>query len=323
MASMPEVAKAQELPEHIANEPTRETVQSLATPNRIADELGMRVRTPGTEESSAPQSLQPLHSPPASVGSAMANSSASSSQIPSHPQVDSSSRNQQGMPPSAYHNAMSAKLNTDSVRSIESLSSFPSPPTHFPLPDMARIPSSLSQSMTIDEFGATLTHSSPEASDSLGYPTNQPGRTTNASFGLSTPALTDESGRSPPMYITEPRTPSAPQDADVDSRRETETIKIKPQDLEPVVIQNGSSSPVEAPAQVRRVSGAIERSDSALSSNSIVASMRDKWSRAVSLYNSFQTGLVNFFIGTSTTVTDEGARYSPGAKQSLRARKPL
>lgn len=282
----------------------------------MVDEMGMRVRNSIGEESSVPRSPRLIQAPSsqaASIGTGTpgtATSSASSSQIPTQPSSQAGTttahRNQQQQqqqmnpPPTSYFNAMAvAKLNTDSVRSIESLSSFPSPPTHFPLPGMDttttsinnKLPTSLSQSMTaMEETG--------------------PGSANTIPFGLSTPALTDESGRSPQMNMMEPRTPpSVPSyEGDKDGSRkeagaETETIKIKAQDLVSSTatgttgsagmniqqVDGGASSsePVEGSAQVRRVSGTgagtglMERPGSALSSNSIVASMRDKWSRAV------------------------------------------
>ena len=86
----------------------------------------------------------PVYTPDLSTGSATTPSS-TSSQIPSNSPATSSIGHGSPSPPSSFPSA-TPKLNTDSVRSIESLSSFPSPPTHFPIPAiMPTFPSPLSQ----------------------------------------------------------------------------------------------------------------------------------------------------------------------------------
>lgn len=192
-----------------------------------------------------------------------------------------------GHPPSSYFPQTLEKLHTDSVRSIESLSSFPAPPTHFPLPNMPFPSSPLTQKLDRD---STETARPTTSSEIALHPPGQ--------------AVTERHITSSPLSIS---TENVSRDDDRDEREgDKDTLKaLKPPDSPSISTthrrqksaQLGSSEPATQPQQ-RKTSGSSEfgRSESVLSTNSIVASMRDKWDRTVRPIYFFAFLFINFYL---------------------------
>lgn len=299
------------------------------TPEKAVDEMGV-VRPgiaigiakdasgSGETDSSAHRSSAPTYtsSPSYGYGSVTTPSSSSSShQLPySPPSAPPSLPSRARPPPTSYFpSAPLERLNTDSVRSIESLSSFPTPPTHFPLPAMAQLPVSAASPLT--RTPPDVSRSSEGDGERNGVANNNnnlsesPTKSSNsasqslktivlpAEHATPTPALTDDDGRSPLTGQSQPSTPTASpmpsDDADLEKR---DTIKVKTATAErpgsPQLHRRRDSVPVGAnemgvQMQERKLSGsgagsgAVRRTESVASSSSIVASMRDKWGRGV------------------------------------------
>ncbi|KAI5118106.1 hypothetical protein M0805_005213 [Coniferiporia weirii] len=259
--------------------------------------------------------------------SPMAPSSASSSQIPhSQAQAPSLNRSHSNLPPpSSYSPATGEKLNTDSVRSIESLSSFPSPPVHFPLPDLARLPpvqaniaeyiarnEGEGKSDAVKQSSNNFAASVPGVSDTPTSLSESP-KPMNVPFELSTPALTEDGGRSPQTAQNEPLTPAVSPATDANPLKESNAVKAKRSARAESPDQPRLAN--EAATQNRRTSGSIERSGSVVSTNSIVASMRDKWSRGDALASS--PPRERDMPRVPNKVTDLASRYKPTLDPSI------
>ncbi|THH08911.1 hypothetical protein EW145_g2368, partial [Phellinidium pouzarii] len=273
------------------------------------DEMGVRVAKAASGSTdqghSVPHLSAPAYTSTTSAGSSTAPSSTSSSHIP-HNITQAQSLNSTRPPPSSYSPATADKLNTDSVRSIESLSSFPSPPTHFPLPDMAQLPpptypvqTNLTEQTRRNEgegnevireklLNASSQHSADAPNTRVSL--SESPKPVRSSIEQSTPTLSSADGVSLASQY-EPLTPAASPDASAKHvEEETDTIKVKPSThADTREQQREDSSPQvgnEIATRNRKVSGPIERSESVISTNSIVASMREKWSRGDGLTSS-------------------------------------
>ncbi|KAL5526300.1 hypothetical protein ACEPAF_8023 [Sanghuangporus sanghuang] len=270
--------------------------------NGTVDEMGVRVAkavSGSTEtDSSVQRSPVPAYSSAASLGTSLSPTSTTSyPSIQSPPSAPPSlpSRSQSGgPPPTSFFPATFERLNTDSVRSIESLSSFPVPPTHFPLPAMTQFPSSpLAQSAAEqrssqggeDKSAVDKPRGASEPDDRQ----TQQNIAANAWTKDATPsdktnsARTNESERS---HSASQNHPSAPvvfpsTNGENFSKQEISTTNLmdRPQSPENRRRDSGSPGMNEVGMQQRKVSGTIERTESVASRGSIVASMRDKWGR--------------------------------------------
>ncbi|KAL5525506.1 hypothetical protein ACEPAG_6842 [Sanghuangporus baumii] len=270
--------------------------------NGTVDEMGVRVAKAASGSTEADSSVQrspaPAYSSTASLGTSIPPTSTTS--YPSTQSLPSASpslpsRSQSGGPlPTPFFPATFERLNTDSVRSIESLSSFPVPPTHFPLPAMTQLPSSpLAQSATEQRSSQggedkSTVDKSRDTSEPDDRQTQQD-TAANASTKDATPseqtnsARTNESERSRSGSQNHPSAPVAFPSANGENFSKQEIIATKlmdrPQSPENRRRDSGSPGMNEVGMQQSKVSGTIERSESVASRGSIVASMRDKWGR--------------------------------------------
>lgn len=249
--------------------------------------------------------------------------------------VTNESPTQHRPPPSSF-NAATERFNADSVRSIESLSSFPAPPAHFPIPSLSSGPgpSPLSQvrlpsgSPEVDELGrrsnsgyfgqgthpaASLDPPTNRARTDRGdSPINELAPVVESPISLSsdlkpeTPALTEDSGRSPIVSQRDPQTPRdgptilasslKPLSSENSAGEQDHPQRIVDTRLDAV----DSTAPQRIHAVNRKASAteqinefgqrpqgdsgkiSMERSESITSTASVVASMRDKLTRGVS-----------------------------------------
>lgn len=294
--------------------------------NERVNEMGVRIAqsSSGTEtDSSARYSSAPsLTTPATSTHSASTSPSQPSTPTPLTPPTSSGASlparskplGASGPPPTAYFPHTLEKLHTDSVRSIESLSSFPSPPTHFPLPNMMPFPSSPLSQKSNDEAAETATP--PNFSEAVLAPPIAP--------------AADRALTSSPMSM----------EKDEDDRdRNQDTIKALKAPDSPATssghrrrdsAQLGATAPGDGQIQQRKSSGSGEmgRSESVLSTNNIVASMRDKWGRAVR-HIAFTCDALLIFPPITRTgrfckrAACSRARYSSCDQQGCRPSKPL
>lgn len=239
-------------------------------------------------------------------------------------------------PPSSFP-TLAAKSNADSVRSIESLSSFPAPPDHFPIPSLGLPsgpgPSPLSQTKPAPDSseadrlnqrsasgyfvesvqngsfqdGQTHQAASGQKSDSLAEraPMVESPKSIDVNLQPTTPALTEDNGRSPMSSHGEPSTPRDRRPlVDSSSQISSDAVSnVGQKGLEDVseTMRKDFVSPFAKGIAVkeRRVSTSeqinefgqrpqvemrkvgMERTESVASTSSVVASMRDKLVRGV------------------------------------------
>ncbi|KAI5115012.1 hypothetical protein M0805_004148, partial [Coniferiporia weirii] len=315
----------------VNNDDEREPTNS----NRV-NEMGVRVAAvvpaPASNGHIVHHPNAAAYTPTTGTDSPMAPSSASSSQIPhSQSQAQSLNRSHSSLPPpSSYSPATGEKLNTDSVRSIESLSSFPSPPVHFPLPDLVRLPpvqanvaeytarNGGGNNDAVNRTSNNLAASVPGVSDTPISFSESP-KPMNVPIELSTLALTEDGGRSPQTAQNEPLTPAVSPAIDANPLKEPDAVRAKRSTHAELPDQPrlDSTAPLvnEAATQDRRTSGSIERSGSVVSTNSIVASMRDKWSRGDTLASS--PPRERDMPRVPNKVSDLASRYKPTSDPSI------
>lgn len=239
-------------------------------------------------------------------------------------------------PPSSFP-TVTARSNADSVRSIESLSSFPAPPDHFPIPSLGQPsghgPSPLSQTKLAPDSpdadrlnqrsasgyfvqsvqngssqdGQIHQFASGQKSDSLSgrAPLVESPKSMDAKLQPTTPALTEDDGRSPLSSYVEPTTPRDRHPVvDLSSQLSSDAVsngsQKGPEDV-PETMRKDIASPFAQGIAVkeRRTStseqinefgqrpqiemrkAGMERTESVASTSSVVASMRDKLVRGV------------------------------------------
>jgi hypothetical protein len=185
-------------------------------------------------------------------------------------------------------------VNADSVRSIESLSSFPTPPGHFPIPTLKPTGSSNTTSVNSSASIVGSANEARVAAKLTESPISVNERLDPEPF--STPALTsdDNSSRSSGHRPATPPTPSP--NIRLQVERDQDTVTVKGVTSNMTVVNAGDTQPLtltpvtpvnryqEEPAATPRrpgVSSRVERSDSLASTGSIVASMRNKWDKNV------------------------------------------
>lgn len=224
------------------------------------------------------------------------SSSTTSSQLPlantSPLQQRTSDVSQSSSPPTSFVKPFSVlnATNTDSVRSIESLSNFPSPPTHFPLPSLlqqaASAPTKLNVKEETSETGlvvpesnsrAVLTDSPSSIGESLKPEVEDTPKASGIAIARGTDMVTNEEG-----YIQR------------NGAYEGQSIKTIKPDVATAQTHNDSGAMfIDASEPVResrsgsekseeaRFKPAVERSESVTSSTSVVAHLRDKLSQEV------------------------------------------
>lgn len=219
-----------------------------------------------------------------------ASSSASSSQFPP-PSQRTANVSQSPPPPTSFVHPFTVlnATNTDSVRSIESLSNFPSPPTHFPLPSMLQQAASAPTKLYISKDEPADTSLAVPENNARAVLTDSP-----ISVGESLkPDVEDASRASGNVSISSPNK-ERPSKQDRDDESQSITT-LKPDVAVTQTRDDSGHMFVDTPDTVRgprsgseksedaKRKPAIERSESVTSSASVVANLRDKWTNEVSL----------------------------------------
>ncbi|EJD07114.1 uncharacterized protein FOMMEDRAFT_165721 [Fomitiporia mediterranea MF3/22] len=304
--------------------------------NGKVDEMGVRIDKSPSGSTEADQSV--LHSTAPALTPALSYASSTSPSSPfsystptthSPPSAPRSlpSRSPHNMsPPTSFVPALMGKLNTDSVRSIESLSSFPTPPTHFPLPMMAQLPSSpLAQASTEQIRAPDGGNPSTAAGPNDIKPISDVPRMSTTPVEQTAPPLTADSGHSTTTGQSQPPTPLVFPNVDGTEVDKDDTVKLKAAERpqSPHHRRRDSVPPGtnEMGMQERKVSGNIERTESVTSTNSIVASMRDKWVRG-DVPSTAATAPQRDIPRVPNKVADLASRYAPSSDTNARPLSP-
>lgn len=191
---------------------------------------------------------------------------------------------------------------SQSVNSIASLGSFPSPPSHFPLPP---VQSNLSP-ISSESASSSQSQAQPVPSPSRGTPT-----TPRADSANNSATFLDFGGGTPPTPPAAPihdsprsmKTPFPTLHDDDDGARSSQThesVEPSPSPQQPRALPKPAENDVntreerpESDELGRRadVPRAVKRSDTNRSSGSVVAAMRDKLVRSVRLFQLSASGV--------------------------------
>lgn len=314
--------------------------QNLIGPVKQVDELGVRLPKESLISPSSDVSTHrstPLFTPTTSYSSTPP-SSATSLRPPqfssSAPPTTSNRTGPPLAPPTSYFQAQADKSNVDSVRSIESLSNFPTPPTHFPLPYITQYPSSpLAQNYSSEQAASNSEKSvveqkrpdnrtTPDGSGTapVQSPTlnTESGGSLVAPLGRSTPTLTDDSGNSPLIEQKDPQTPLPLGVVGTEKSGNVDTSKGNAAKTGNILNDISSSGDHQEEGISRAGDGTkqerkVSRTESITSTSSIVASMRDKWGRGVSKLAPTNRLIITsnlFYLGNTVNNYDQGTRRS-------------